>query len=112
MHHGEKERSGRINPEELGMSTPGFDPMRTIGLEVAFYRGAASSHYRHPFLRVLSIIFGAYLILQSAALFILALTWANAADGLSPFIFLTMLNVIFLLLGVRILYANLRHKNR
>jgi len=101
----------QINPESLGILEPNFDPMRTIGMEIAFYRGMASTHHRHLIIRLLSILFGLYFVVQSIAVFVLVFV-ATDTEQVLPMFFATFLSFLLLLLGLKIIYMNLRHKNR
>ena len=111
MKYKNEKQPKRIDPESLGIIEPSFDPMQTIRMEIAFYRGMASPHYRHPIIKLLSILFGFWLVVQSIALFSLGFIDIGA-EQIAPMFLAMLLNFLFLLLGLRIIYANVRHKNR
>ena len=102
----------RMPPDRAGMIEPSMDPMRTIGMEMAFYRGSAGPHYRHPILRIASMVFGVMLTLGSGFICFptLIFAWYSGIRGLTviPGI---LLELLFFLLGIRIIFMNIKHKN-
>ena len=111
------EEPERIDPGSLGIVESSADPLKTIKMEMAFYRGVATSHYRHPLLRFVSILFGLFLILQTIPFLIIEVanfqestTNGSALDSYYVVVAGILFSLIFLFLGAKIVWANLKRR--
>ena len=90
---------------EFGLPDVDNTPMGIIGMEGRFYRGLADNHHRPWWVRMLSILMGLFLTGIGAVLIGVGIV---AAREQLINIFNAVVGLLFLAVGIKIIFANLR----
>lgn len=103
MKNKTNKESGIPTPEDLGIPSGSFDPIKTIGMEGDFYRGLAKSNKSRPLIIKLGAILFGLLFFIIPALFMIFVGYIDIWN-----FEVILYPVLYLLVGVIIVWDNLR----
>lgn len=106
--HGKREE---ISPESFGLSPASMDPIKTIEMEGAMFRGMVNENIRRTlFTRLFSVLVGVLLLTQGIFLIYLGI-YSRGADIISASASL-LIGGLFAAGGLKIIFKNVKAGNR